>query len=206
MARGDWPLQDPIEFRVPTWRAKVGSAWPSAPERGRLSRQDVFQVSDAHRQGTATGLQLLVAVGIWGYAKGGRGGYRVQHWLEDDGVASKIDAVIDLARVADFEAAYESLLRSGTNYVHGLGPAFFTKLLYFAAYERGADGVQPLILDQFVALGLRQRTRDWWPTTGWTSAQYLRYLETARDLADGPDGMGEPDLIEFELFRFGKQT
>jgi hypothetical protein len=206
MTLGDWPAQSPIEFRADTWRAKLGDAWPSAADAGQLSRQAVFGISDAHRRGVATTKQLLAAVGIWGYGKGGRGGFRVRHWLEEPALTTKLDAAMDLARSGDVGGAYGSLRRGAENHVDGLGPAFFTKLLYFAAYRRGQRGIQPLILDQYVALGLRQETHESWPSAGWSTDQYLHYLHKARGLADCPGGPGEVDLIEFKLFRAGKQA
>lgn len=206
MARGDWPPQPPIGFITTTWRGKVGPAWPEIADTGQLTREDIFRLSDAQRQGSVTTEQLLAAVGIWGYGKGGRGGYRVQHWLAAENLINKLDTAIDLARSGNSGGAYRCLQPRALDHIDGLGPAFFTKLFYFAAYKRGENGVQPLILDKFVALGLRQRTQDAWPTTGWSSHQYLRYLDTARRLADAANGPGEPDLVEFELFKAGKKT
>jgi hypothetical protein len=50
---------------------------------------------------------------------------------------------------ADLLNAYERLVK-GPGRVSGLGPAFSTKIIYFAGYRRGAGGLQPFILDKVV--------------------------------------------------------
>lgn len=88
-----------------------------------------------------------------------------------------------------------------TNHLLGLGPAFFTKILYFADYRRGHGGVQPLILDRVVAsrlpdaAGIANQYR-----TGWPPAVWLAYLVWAAEQARRPDFGGEPDQVEVALF------
>ena len=52
---------------------------------------------------------------------------------------------------ADLRSAYQRFNSASPTHLRGLGPAFFSKVLYFAGYRRGAGGVQPLILDGRVA-------------------------------------------------------
>lgn len=78
-----------------------------------------------------------------------------------------------------------------------LGPAFFTKFLYFAGYETTPEP-RPLILDRFVASGLRAG----WPTAAWTSAQYGEYLRHAHAWAH--ETGTAPDAVEMALFQAGK--
>jgi hypothetical protein len=48
--------------------------------------------------------------------------------------------------------AYAYLHGDGRNLIPHLGPSFGTKVLYFSGYGRSHGDLQPLILDQYVAL------------------------------------------------------
>jgi hypothetical protein len=93
-------------------------------------------------------------------------------------------------------AAYSRFLRGGESNVTWLGPAFFTKLLYFAGFDR-TPGPQPLILDRFVAKTLG------WRTTGWTATDYGTYLDAATSWAG--EYATTPDVVERTLFEIGKR-
>ncbi len=84
---------------------------------------------------------------------------------------------------------------------HRLGPAFWSKLFYFARYQLRLPEVQPLILDANVARALRARTKESWGLPAWSSRQYLDYCQMVRDWAD--EQGAEPHDIEFELSRQG---
>jgi hypothetical protein len=123
-------------------------------------------------------------------------------------VAQDADAVgrllADAAGLArrDPEEGYD-LLHSRGNRIYGLGPAFSTKVLYFA----GAGAVEHpcLILDARVARRLR-RDCGWTSlagTTGWPTATYGRYVRLLRRWADemsSAERTVAPDEIEFVLF------
>ncbi|MGC4987323.1 hypothetical protein ACLQ18_43270 [Streptomyces sp. DT193] len=65
------------------------------------------------------------------------------------------------------------------------GPAFFTKVLYFAGHESTAAHQRPVILDSVVARVLRATgtVEASWPDNGWTMAQYGRYVTMVHDCA-----------------------
>ncbi|MGW6443383.1 8-oxoguanine DNA glycosylase OGG fold protein [Lentzea sp. NPDC055074] len=103
----------------------------------------------------------------------------------------------DLSRHDPF-AAY-SLLRPGhSNAIRYLGPAFFTKFLYFAG--RGAPGHPCLILDSRVATVLRERCGwDSLHRTGpWPAETYERYCGLLARWAQ--ESGRAADTIEFMLF------
>ncbi len=54
------------------------------------------------------------------------------------------DAETDIERIED---AIASLRRGGENYFYGIGPSYFTKLLYFLAYDMDLN-IRPLIYDE----------------------------------------------------------
>ena len=59
-------------------------------------------------------------------------------------VALLRDAETDIERIED---AIASLRRGGDNYFYGIGPSYFTKLLYFLAYDMDLN-TRPLIYDE----------------------------------------------------------
>jgi hypothetical protein len=85
---------------------------------------------------------------------------------------------------------------SGRLRIDWLGPAYGTKLLYFAAYDaRTAAGrTPPLILDSNVAQAINWLTGTDWPSGDWPPATYAAYLELAYSWAEHWDTT--PDVIE----------
>ncbi len=115
-------------------------------------------------------------------------------------VGKRLTATLDLL-AKDLQTAYQSMWR--VNHLDRLGPAFWTKLFYFASYRLRAPEVQPLILDANVARALRARTRESWKLSAWSSRQYLDYRQLVRHWAD--EQPAEPHDIEFKLFRHGSR-
>lgn len=82
-------------------------------------------------------------------------------------------------------------------------PAFFTRALHFAGREECAGAWRPLILDRFAALALWVAgTDDKWPTNGWKTPRYERYLSLVHEHARREGVL--PDQIEAALFAHGK--
>ena len=212
----------PITVHTDRWRATLPpDAWPDGfPEAGSVWRRDVFAVADAWREGAASPRQLLAAVLMWGYGPIGYGPWRAARSLKDDPDGSRLTHALDGIMVAtpDEEAlgtAYRRFRDPKESRLPWLGPAFFTKLLYFAGYRRdaesrrdaegrsgaegwrGGEGLRPLILDRVVAgrlpaeAGVRRRS-------GWLSEEWLAYLRWAAAQAE-VRGV-EPDEVEMALF------
>jgi hypothetical protein len=83
----------------------------------------------------------------------------------------------EAARLAQVDpaAAYDSLRPNGKSRIAHLGPAFFTKYLYFAG---GPSPENPcLILDRVVANALAARGWTSLKTSAWPTATYSRYLD-----------------------------
>ncbi len=100
------------------------------------------------------------------------------------------------AREEDVVEAYRRLNTWGDCRVKYFGAAFFTKWLYFAAYEV-AERNKPLILDARVARALG------WRTSGWNSADYARYLTTATEIGEAWGEVRDPHVVEYGLFAIG---
>ncbi|MGA5166635.1 MULTISPECIES: hypothetical protein [Streptomyces] len=199
--------------------------WPdgfAARTDGRIATVDRAQARTAVQRAAARGEweKALVASYVWGQGRTGYGPHRLAEILAGPGVADAVAHADRHLGEAGAVAAYQAL--RGT--VKGLGPAFFTKLLYFLDRRPHTPGGAPraLILDQRVARVLRVHAARvgresgvpdaadvaaWiWSDTGWTShryAVYLRFMTAAADRA-ARAGTGRPwsrpDLLELALF------
>jgi hypothetical protein len=200
---------EPGPITVPLERFRPGipaDTWPAGlPDVGVLRRNDVFAVADAWRAGQSTARQLTLAVLLWGFGDTSYGPHRTRKILAADPEGLRLEAALaplrDQLDVDDLRAIYVSMRRGQPQHVRGLGPAFFTKLIYFAGYRRGAGGVQPLILDKRVASRLPvdagpARRRD----GGWPSSEWVTYLRWAAEQAERSTFGGEPERVEMALF------
>jgi hypothetical protein len=196
-----------ITVDIGRWRpALPESAWPEGfAADSTVWRQDVFDVAERWRRREATALQLASAALAWGFGVTGYGRWRTRSVFgQDPGGLRLADSIGGLRGECPTEAdvldAYERFFK-GPGHLAGLGPSFFSKIIYFAGYRRGAGGVQPLILDKVVAgrlpgeAGAANRyDSGWWPST------WRDYLYWAAKQATRPEYNGEPDHVEMDLF------
>lgn len=167
--------------------------------------------------------EALVATYVWGKGKrgtpGGSGPATLHKILAFDGLDAALAGAVTTLREHGAPQAYAAL----KGQVPELGPAFFTKFLYFAGLAlEPVHGVRPLILDSVLARRLRQMAAAvgresghdpdgciaaWvWSDNNWTPHRYQVYLSfmhaAANQLAKGdnwPSGAA-PDLLECALF------
>lgn len=183
------------------------NAWPSGlPQTGVLCRRDVFAVAGQWSAGHITVRALLAASCMWGNGSAGYGPARTLAALRADPNGDKLEHNLEPLRgqhpsEADLRSAYQRFNSASPTHLRGLGPAFFSKVLYFAGYRRGAGGVQPLILDRRIASHLPPaagpaHARQW----GWPSEHWIAYLRWAADQATRTVFGGEPDTVEMALF------
>jgi hypothetical protein len=168
---------------------------------GRLGRRELFALGAEAGSSPEAARRLLWASCAWGTGPSQRGNRR-----RIRGVAADSDRLGELlaeavGRAADDPVEAYEVLRPGRNAINGLGPAFFTKFLYFAGDgHRGA-----LILDARVASRLR-RSCGWASligTTSWPVTTYGRYLRLLHRWADELSSEGRTvhaDEIELQLF------
>jgi hypothetical protein len=190
------------------WRQQIpADAWPDGlPSADVLWRHDVFRVADGWRAGRQGPRSLLTAACLWGYGRRGYGLARTLAVLAADPDGGKLEHNLAPLREGcpaedDFRDAYTRFGPASRTHLNRLGPAFFSKLLYFGGYRRSAGGVQPLILDRRVAASLPEqagaaRSRLW----GWPAADWIAYLRWAAGQASRQEFGGEPDAVEMALF------
>jgi len=143
--------------------------------------------------------RLLIAAMAWGFGTTGYGGFRTAAML---GHLEAIEAIVATARSASAAEAYQRLWDRNHAAVPYLGTAFGTKLLYFAG-DRPTRPPRPLIYDANVRLGLRATGQDFPPASSLTTGGYIAYLELVERVAKQAEV--SPDVVEYTLFRIGKQ-
>jgi hypothetical protein len=174
-----------IRVDTAAWRATLpDDAWPDGFPNGTVWRRDAFDVADRRRDGDATGRQLLAAALMWGYGRIGYGRWRAAGTFATPDLDARLATALAPLRdpAPDREAlraSYVAFRDPGVARLRRLGPAFFTKVIYFAGYRRGVGGVQPLILDARVARNLPAGLGIPFGRRGgfWRSAAWLTYLD-----------------------------
>ncbi|MGW5848799.1 8-oxoguanine DNA glycosylase OGG fold protein [Streptomyces sp. NPDC055254] len=163
--------------------------------------------------------EALVASYVWGQGGKGYGPHRLRKILAEPNVADALAEAETALRNEGAVAAYGVMCGS----VKWLGPAFFTKLLYFIDLSLDAPATpRTLVLDQKVArvvrahatrvglesgLATASAVATWtWSDADWTPHRYGVYLHwieaAAQQLASSAIGWppASPDLLELALF------
>lgn len=197
-------LRDPAYCQglLPDHRMWPGEFNQLTPNSGRIriDRALVFDIaqraiSEPTQPFSAT--QLHAAITFWG-APPGQSTSRAVKPLSDPNVASRLTDAINLVRGEGAASAYKALSRHQRLWVSGLGPSYFTKLMYFAGYGAKPYMPQPLIMDDNVITGLSRVTNQQWEAS---LDDYMRYIDQAKDWAY--DFGTDPDVIERRLFEIG---
>lgn len=204
-----------VSFPVTTWDESSGL--PDGIRRtGLISRGDVLDIGQQVRARALPAADLLAASFIWGWGNAGYGPRRLHNIRAAAGdrlepsLRRALDAVNKDPASPDPIAGYACLYggydhqdraapgQEPWSRLHGFGPAFFTKFLYFST--PGA-----LILDNRLANVVHRLSRLPSLVTGnglsltWTPYRYSVYLhwmtQTARTVGV------EPELLEITLFQ-----
>ena len=197
---GGTPGQPPIPWPRQRWLEDFpGNAAALALLPDRLDRAAVRTACADASRSPAQAVEAFLAVMAWGFGDSvGYGRYRTRRIL-----ASRSDSAPRLHAVAQAIvtdgplAGYHALASPGVSRLHGLGPSFGTKLLYF--WQPADRRPRALILDAFVAKWL-EREVDWrLDPLAWSVDTYRRYLDQMHAWAEA---LGiEPD--EFEILTRG---
>ncbi|PJN29396.1 hypothetical protein CG736_02295 [Kitasatospora sp. CB02891] len=189
-----------------TWWPTGLDDCPQAGHWPRVDRRAVFSL--ARRAGTVeANRQLLVAALVWGSGTKAREVKRRGRIFARNSVAeldARLGSALTVLREEGAAAAYRAF--NNDHRIPYLGPAFFSKVLYFAGDGAVAGPHRPLILDRVVSTALRRLgiVDGSWPRWGWTSSQYAQYLAAVHDLAQ--QRSVRPDQIEAALFHLGSRA
>ena len=192
------PNEPFVKIDPDRWRpALPADVWVAGFPAGNVLRADVFDLAGRWRLGEVPSRSLLAAACAWGYGPVGYGLHRTRTALANDPDGALLDRALaalraDLPGEDDLQRAYAAFRTAA--HVRGLGPSFFTKVLYFAGYRRGIGGVQPLILDKVIATRLPPEAGVTSKVFRWRSTEWMSYLRWAA--GQGP----EPDHVEVALF------
>lgn len=213
---------DAFSFRRDVWEAAFAQNPSVAAVLSTLDasgeRTEQIRRSDVHRiagrsaiSDEAWSRQVFVAALMWGYG----GQIKRYRYLENIeralGALEPLDSVLMSVTGAldrgDIEAAYGAFLTTrGGPAIRGLGPAFFTKILYFAGAKRVPPGcAPPLILDALVARALSWLLGTFHlyvdlGTAGWSAygKGFVRYVESMARWAEALGCL--PEDLEYYLW------
>jgi hypothetical protein len=147
--------------------------------------------------------RYFLAVMMWGYgARGGRGPRYAESALVDkEEFFTSIKTMIAALRSRDLDLAYGALR------LRGVGPAYVTKLLYFAGLPAYEGQNYPLILDSYVAYSLARllgtTIDDRYAFISYMTGYWFEgYANYCADLHDWATELGcQADDIEFFLWK-----
>jgi hypothetical protein len=184
---------------------------------GSLDEDTVGAPAEADEAWMATYLRFLWHVLAWGSGTSRRhNGERIEAFASADARMRNVKLLRNAAHHArdrqNPRDAYSCLIRKGGGKIPGLGPAFFTKFLYFVG--AGDPAHSCLILDSRVAESLflagwdtlprYERDGKWNYSYNWHTDTYVGYCDLLRQWAVGAGTrLGyevSPDEIERALF------
>lgn len=180
--------------------------WPSTlptprvldgPTDARVTRQSLLDSVADVRTG-ADAVDFYVRVCSWGAGTKAQRVARCVRPLHQPGAVESLLETHKMVRSGDVVGTYAAMWRGGEYRIKYLGPAFFTKWLYFSAYrDWDSMSLAPLILDARVANALG------WRPYGWSAHDYATYLERAEDLRRQWCSDRGAHVVEYALFRMG---
>lgn len=212
--------QQQVSVFLPAWERLLARWAPQLTLPGSsLTRQDVFDIADTTKD---TWVPLLVASYAWGQGANGYGPHRMAQVIDSAGGSALLERRLAQATHILATQGSQAAYRNMRGAITGLGPAFYTKFLYFVGHARPPHtGPAPLILDARVAAAVRtlatvRNTRAgmeepaalsrWlWSQGSWTDHRYGVYLEWASRATTALDESVDQwpdrtDLLELALF------
>jgi hypothetical protein len=192
------------------WQPYVSALPEQALRTRNISRGDVFEIA-AEPASAGGNWRLFCSSYIWGQGSNGYGRVRIERIIRTT-PCEQLSAIIASARARLAEcgplSAYAYLRGGGSACtVPRWGPAFFTKLLYFA--ETPSTPGSALILDNLTAHvvagigGLPHLVDERGRSGRWTEYRYGVYLAWMTLVSDTLQVA--PDFLEYALFTEGRR-
>ncbi|WP_235009787.1 hypothetical protein [Mycobacterium sp. 3519A] len=201
----EWIDNHTIEVRRSWWTTTLEEhGFDDTLVGDTISRAEIFALSGPAAESPDAALTLL-----WNSLAWGSGSKRRKNRARIASVARNRETATALLQQAarcsrrDPGEAYSLLYPDNRTAIRQLGPAFFTKYLYFAG--GGSSDHQCCILDENVALAL-QKTCGWHslPSRSWLATAYARYAVLLGRWVNEHE-LDRPDVIERWLFEEGKR-
>lgn len=169
-----------------------------------ISRTQLFEYAHWARESPEGSLQLLFNTMAWAEGRANRNNRRrVRAIAQHRERAGELLQSAAQMSVIDPESAYNRLLNGVRNpAIPTIGPAVFTKFLYFCG--AGHSDHPSLMLDRAVAESLRDAGWSDFRTQNWSGAEYTAYLNMInvwRDELRGDVPRLRADLVECALGR-----
>jgi hypothetical protein len=186
------------------WPSRLDESEPDAGGYRWISRSGVFDIAateSEHRE-----LHTAVAAYVWGVGFNSRMsiGRLVRAFTTNaETVEGNLRRGATILAQEGAVAAYESMLAGGSAQTKYMGPAYFTKYLFFTGYQDTGAELRPLILDKRVASALRERG-VFGPRAGnadWPGELYRRYLTYCHE-----QNPNDPVAVEADLFNEGRAS
>jgi len=203
----EWITHHRVPVSRQWWTDKLtGAGLADTVLSSAISRGEIFGLAAKSAQDPDAALSLLWNSLAWGSGNKLRNnGKRINSVAQDPARAgSLLMQAAALSNTSPLEA-YELLYPRHKTVIGQLGPAFFTKYLYFAG---GGKSDHPCaIIDENVARALHE-TCGWKSLPiegGWHASAYDRYCKLLSGWMDQHDDIVRRDIIERWLFEEGKR-
>jgi hypothetical protein len=162
----------------------------------KVSRKQVFDAfAEVSHSGTLK--EVFVSVMAWGFRPDSYGPYRTSVMLSTPRKNFVVDEILlSVADEKDPVRAYRALEYK----IHGLGPAFGTKFLYFtSSVENRAPILDAVVANWLWRYGVRDAKGKWITPVGWNAKLYERYVQFCTEVCQQL-GIADRGLVEYLMF------